>query len=92
MYPIPSGGECFCPIQPPVCYGIGLLEEADEMPSLELIGKQKDVFGETVYYIRDQNGATNMVHESHLSDFLKKNGVSVLKEGASYQYPSRSKT
>ncbi|MFC0213879.1 hypothetical protein ACFFK0_15720 [Paenibacillus chartarius] len=61
------------------------------MPSLELIGKQENGFGETIYYIRDQSGTTNMVHESHLSDFMKKNGATALKEGLPFRYPSRSK-
>ncbi|MEB3103307.1 hypothetical protein [Ferviditalea candida] len=86
MYAITSGGGCFCPTQPPVCYGIGLSEEGEMMPSLELVGKQKNGFGDTIYYIRDQNGTTNMIHESRLSDFLKKNGVSVLKEGDPFKY------
>jgi hypothetical protein len=91
MYAVTLGGGCFCPIRPPVCYGTGWTEEGEQMPSLELVDKQKNGFGDTIYYIRDQNGTTNMVYESHLADFLKKNGVSVLKEGTPFRYSSRSK-
>jgi hypothetical protein len=89
MYDIPSGGGCFCPVQPPVCYGTGLTEEGEWMPSLEVISKEKNGFGDTFYYIRDQNGVTIQIYEGDLEAFMKKKGVLELKEGVSFLYPKK---
>ena len=88
LYAIPSGG-CFCPILPPFCYGTGLIEEGETVPTLELISKEKNGFGDTYYYIRDSNGVTSQVHEGDLDAFMKKKGVTKLKEGRAYTYPKK---
>ncbi|HUC91964.1 MAG TPA: hypothetical protein VMS09_08040 [Paenibacillus sp.] len=61
------------------------------MPSLEVISKEKNGFGDTYYYIRDQNGVTIQVYEGELGTFMKKNGVSELKEGKSFIYPQKNR-
>jgi len=91
MYVLSSGGGCFFPVQPPACYGNVLLEEEVMLPSLELIQKEKNRFGDMVYTIRDQRGITSTVYEGELEVFLKERGVSVLKEGTPTMYPIPSK-
>lgn len=88
LYTIPSGG-CFCLILPPYCYGTGLIEEGETVPSLVLISKEKNGFGDTYYYIRDSNGVISQIHEGDLDAFMKKNGVPKLKEGRAYLYPKK---
>lgn len=46
LYASPSGG-CFCPILPPFGYGTSLIKEGETVPSLELISKEKNGFGDT---------------------------------------------
>lgn len=87
MYVFTLGGGCIFPVQPPANYGNPPTEEGETLPSLELIQKGRNAFGEMIYYIRDHNGIINQVHEEHVHDFLKKNGVSELKEGTPYEYP-----
>lgn len=89
LYAISSGGGCFCPILLPFCYGTGLIEEGESVPTLELIFKEKNRFGDTYYYIRDSNGMTNQVYEGDLDAFLKKNGVTELRRGRVYLYPKK---
>lgn len=89
LYATPNGGGCFCPILPPFCYGTGLTEEGETVPTLELISKEKNGFGDTYYYIRDSNGVTSQVYEGDLDAFMKKNGVTKLKEGRAYLYPKK---
>lgn len=61
------------------------------MPSLVLVNKQKDVYGEMVYYIRDERGVTNMIHECNLDDFMRRRGVSELQEGRPFFYERKSR-
>lgn len=91
LYAVPTGGGCYCSVQLPACYGIGVAKVREERMVLELIGKVKNGFGDTIYYIRDGKGSTNMVHDCDLSDFLKKNGVTELKAGSPFQYAIRSR-
>ena len=56
------------------------------MKTLELIDKQKNAFGDTIYYIRDERGATATVYEQDVEDYLRKKGVSSLTKGHSYVY------
>lgn len=88
LYAIPSGG-CFCPIPKPFCYGIGLTEEGETVATLELISKEKNVFGDTYYYIRDSNGVTSQVYEGDLDAFMKRKGATELREGRAFLYPKR---
>lgn len=85
LYAQPSGG-CFCPVQPPADYGNEWTEEEKTVSSLTLISKGKNSFGDTFYYIRDQNGITNQVYEEELQDFMKRKGVTELREGNSFVY------
>lgn len=89
LYPIPSGSGCFCPILPLFCYGTDSTEEGETVPTLELISKEKNVFGDMYYYIRDSNGVTNRVYEDDLDAFLKKNGATELRRGRAYRYPKK---
>ena len=89
LYAIPSGGGCFCPILPPICYGASLTEEGETVPILELISKEKNGFGDTYYYIRDLNGVTCQVYEGDLEAFMKKNGATELKKSSAYLYTKR---
>ncbi|MCY9663706.1 hypothetical protein M5X11_01735 [Paenibacillus alginolyticus] len=89
MYAIPSGGGCFCPILPPFCYGTIPTEEGETVPTLELISKEKNGFGDMYYYIRDSNGVTSQVYEGDLDAFMKKNGATELKESRAYLYPKK---
>ncbi|WP_258313563.1 hypothetical protein [Paenibacillus sp. tmac-D7] len=59
------------------------------MPTLELISKEKNGFGDTYYYIRNSNGVTSKVYEGDLDAYLKKNGATELKEGRAYLYPKK---
>lgn len=90
-YAFPISGGCYCPVHPLVCYGSDVAKVREERMVLELIGKEKNGFGDTIYYIRDGKGATSMVAECNLSDYMKKNGVTELKEGLPFQYPVRLK-
>ena len=56
------------------------------MKTHELIDKQQNVYGETIYYIRDEKGATTTVCEQDVEEYLKKKGVSSLSQGHSYVY------
>jgi hypothetical protein len=91
MYVIPSGGGCFCPVRPPVSYGSSLKEEEEWMPSLELISKEKNSFGDMYYYIRDQNGTVSHIYEENLEAFLKEKGVSELKDSVPFLYPQNKR-
>lgn len=59
------------------------------MPTLELISKEKNAFGDMYYYIRDSNGVTSQVYEGDLDAFMKKNGATELKESRAYLYPKK---
>ncbi|MFF3924029.1 hypothetical protein [Paenibacillus lactis] len=59
------------------------------MATLELISKEKNVFGDTYYYIRDSNGVTSRVYEGDLYAYMKKNDVTELKKGRAYLYPKK---
>ncbi len=89
LYAIPSSGGCICPILPPFCYGTTLTEEGETVPTLELISKEKNGFGDTYYYIRDSNGVTSQVYEGDLDAFMKMKGATELREGSAYLYPKR---
>ncbi|MFD1127544.1 hypothetical protein ACQKLN_22725 [Paenibacillus glucanolyticus] len=89
LYAIPSGGGCFCPILPPICYGTDPTEEGETVPALELISKGKNGFGDTYYYIRDSNGVTSQVYESELDAFMKQKGATELRERSAYLYPKK---
>jgi hypothetical protein len=89
LYPIASGSGCFYPILPFFCYGTDSTEEGETVPSLELISKEKNVFGDMYYYIRDSNGVTNRVYEADVDAFLKKNGATELRRGRAYRYPKK---
>lgn len=91
MYALGTGGGCFCPAQMPVCYGAEWTGEEMALPSLELVDKQKDVYGETIYYIRDERGVTSMVHECNLDDFMHGKGVTELQEGTPFLYQRKSR-
>lgn len=91
LYAIPSGGGCFCPTLPPICYGTVPAKEGEPMPSLELLYKEKNGFGDTYYYIRDSNGVTSQVYEGDLAAFMKKHGATELKEGKAYLYPKKQR-
>lgn len=91
MYALTSGGGCLFPIQPSACYANAWMEEGEIVPSLELIDKKKNVFGDMIYYIRDQRGVTSQVYEGDLLEFMKSKGVSELKEGSPLFYSRKSK-
>jgi hypothetical protein len=91
VYVMKSGGGCFCPARPPVRYGTSMKEEKKLTPSLELISKEKNSFGDMYYYIRDHNGVVSHIYEGDLESFLKKKGVSVLKEGTSFLYSTNQR-
>lgn len=91
IYAVPAGRGCYCPIQTPVCYQVGVATISEERMVLELISKERNVFGDTIYYIRDGRGATSVVYENDLPQFMKKNGVTELKEGSPFKYAGRSK-
>lgn len=61
------------------------------MPSLELISVVKNAFGDTFYYLREQNGAISRVFEGDLKSFMQKRGVSELTEGAPFLYPTKKR-
>ncbi|CAM3465252.1 hypothetical protein [Marinicrinis lubricantis] len=88
LYAIPSGG-CFCPIPQLFCYGTSLAEEGETVATLELISKEKNVFGDTYYYIRNSNGVTSRVYEGDLDAYMKKNGATELKKGRAFLYPKK---
>lgn len=94
MYELMFGCGCLFPVQPPACYANTWMEEEEEeetLPSLELIDKKKNGFGDMIYYIRDQRGVTNQVYEGDLAAFMKMKGVSELKEGTPLLYSRKSK-
>lgn len=63
-------------------------DESEELPmkTLELIDKQRNAFGDMIYYIRDEKGATTTVFEQDVEDYLKIKGASSLMKGQSYIY------
>ena len=65
--------------------------EGISMRTLELIQKQKNNFGDTVYYIREENGVVAVVCESEVEGYLKMKGAAALVEGTAYVYPKRRK-
>lgn len=89
LYAIASGGGCFCPILPPICYGTGSSEEGETVAELELISKGKNGFGDKYYYIRDSNGVNSQVYESELDAFMKKKGATELRERRVCLYPKK---
>jgi hypothetical protein len=86
-YPYPSGGCIFLPPHYD-SYSFSPEESGDEVVTnkLELIGKDKNVFGDTVYQIREENGQTCVIHENELEGYLKRKGVSSLNVGQPFLY------
>lgn len=65
-----------------------IMAEREEplLKTLTLIDKQKNGFGEMVYFIRDEKGLTATVNEQNVDDYMRKKGVSSLVEGSSFIY------
>jgi hypothetical protein len=63
-------------------------DERDEplLKTLTLVDKQKNGFGDMVYFIRDEKGLTDTVFEQDVQDYMRKKGVSSLTEGDSFVY------
>ena len=77
----------YCPLSPVTLYFV-FSDESEEpsMKTLELIDKQKNAFGDMIYYIRDEKGTTATVFEQDVEDYLKIKGASSLMKGQSYIY------
>lgn len=89
LYLLPAGG-CMFPVQH--FHGYGILptpEEGETVKTLELIRKEKNVFGDTIYYIRDERCAICVICESDVETYLRQKGVSSLVQGSSYIYPNK---
>lgn len=56
------------------------------MKTLELIDKRKNAYGDVIYYIRDEGGATVVISEKEVEGYLRKKGASSLTQGHSYVY------
>lgn len=91
MYALVAGRGCFCPVQKRAFYGSGWAREEIALPSLVLVNKQRDVYGEMVYYIRDERGVTHMIHECKLHDFMRRRGVAELQGGSPFFYERASR-
>lgn len=90
-YPLPSGGWLF-PRRWLFTYDLFPTESGDEWVAskLELISKEKNVFGDTVYHIREANGMTYTVFEQELEGYLKRKGVFSLTPGQPFLYPLKN--
>jgi len=86
-YAMPEGG-CMCP-EPPSCIYLAGFEgsEGRALTYLELIRKEKNVFGDMVYLIREERGSITSVYERNLEEYLREKGVSHLVEGKPFVYP-----
>lgn len=67
------------------------LRRGETLKTLELIQKQKNGFGDMMFFIRDDRGAVCLVCERDVETYMQEKGVSSLVQGSSYVYPKTKK-
>ena len=66
-------------------------QRRETLKTLELVQKQKNGFGDMIFYIREEKGAIRLVCERDVETYMQEKGVSSLVQGASYIYPKIKK-
>lgn len=90
-YVLPAGG-CLFPTNTQCLYRWDYTEsEGESMSRLEIIHESKNVFGDTIYFIRNEQGCMEQVFECDLDHYLKQKGVVSLPHGKPYMYPMKVK-
>jgi hypothetical protein len=88
-YVLTTGG-CFFPVQPSHSYNVlPTIEEGETVKTMELIDKQKNGFGDMIFFIRDDKGFIYLIWEKEVDAFLNKHGVTSLIQGSPYEYLSK---
>lgn len=91
IYLLPEGG-CLFPTHTQYSYSCNYVEsEGESMSRLEIIHKSKNVYGDIVYSIRNEQGGVETVCECDLKHYMKQKGVAALARGKPYMYPIKVK-